>query len=151
MKKQKIRSYIHYLSRFIVVISMLLLAKNVYKSFTYSEIYEKSPEEIAAQSDVGSAWGVTVVTLQDHEITAKLRGLNGCHPIETVNFTDKTTIFLSGITRKGNAKVMLLDKNHDIAAFTTVSDDQEDFVIEPGEYQIVAVGLWYSGKIILQR
>ena len=151
--KNKLNSrsiYARYICPILLLLSLSLLADGIHKSFTYSKIYYSEPEIIATQSETGFVWS-SIVERQEDTVTAKLHVLNGCETIDSFECASPTNLSLSMRKSTGKAKIMLLDSDGTIAFFAPLTADAQSFSLESGEYQLIAIGAWFSGKIEVKQ
>lgn len=104
---------------------------------------------IASQVNTGIALGETIETMDD-ETRASIYLLNGCNQIRNVDLQRNTIISVTGTAWTGEAKLMLLDHNHDVTYLNPISQETDAVTVLPGSYQVVIVGYWFSGSVLIE-
>lgn len=104
---------------------------------------------IATQINTGVEFGSAIETMDD-KISARVYLLNGCSQMSKIDLQSNTMISVTGVSWTGKAKLMLLDCNHHVTFFKTISQETDTITVLPGNYQVVVVGYWFSGSVLLE-
>lgn len=146
MKIQNKGKFIAYI---ISTLCLILLINGIVKSFKYGVFYNKSPKIINEQyKDMHKAL-FSSKSIESNNIKSTFVLLSGNITIANIKSINDTKINMKLTTKTGKAKVLLWDDSKRIVIFKELSDDEEEISIKPGEYQVIVLGQWFTGRVTL--
>lgn len=87
--------------------------------------------------------------IENNNIRSTFLLLSGNVTVGNIKNNNDTKINVKLIAKTGNAKVLLWDDKKEVVISKELSQDEKEISIEPGEYQVIIVGQWFTGQVIL--
>lgn len=126
------------------ILAIFLVLNGAIKSFQYSKIYEKEPEEIVKQQDFQMLWfsnSINSESLKSHCIL-----YCGASDIGNIKLDNSAKINITLSKRFGKIKVLWKDKIKNTVISNELTQKQNEINLEAGEYEIFIVGQFFTGN-----
>lgn len=143
--KSKLISYIMF------ILSLILIIKGFASSYKYSGYYDKAPEVIVNEYNNLNEFLFSSEIVEDNSFKSNFLLLSGSVVLGNINSSDTDIINVKLVRRTGKVKLLLWDEKNNVLISKNLSNSEEEIGIKPGEYQVIIVGKWFTGKIVFNN
>lgn len=134
----------------ISILGLILVINGLVKTYEYAKFYNESPEIIFEQHKDMNKFLYRTMSIKDDSILELSHALfSGNKTIAKIKSIKDTNINIKLIKKTGKAKILLWEVNQKTAILKELSQNEEVILIKSGEYQVIFLGQFFTGRVIL--